>query len=323
MHENDGTGSFTEVSSALNLNDPIQTWSSAWGDFDNDGDMDVFVGASSTTDGTHKLMRNNGNSTFTNVTSTSGILPSLTNTGIENATYDFDNDGNLDIASNGSVLYGNGDLTFTVYDNILSGGNGSFGDLNNDGFIDAISGNTLYTNATNSNNWITITTTGDASNINGIGSRIELYTASGVQIRDVRSGEGFRFMSTLNTHFGLGTETEITNIIIYWPSGTIDNIANPAINTHHVFTEGQSLSVIDQTLSDLLIYPNPVKNTLSISSNVNLEGKIATVFNIEGKRILNKRLQDNTLDVSPLEKGNYLLRLESNGKVFTTKFIKN
>ena len=106
-------------------------------------------------------------------------------------------------------------------------------------------------------------------------------------------------------------------------SGTIDNIANPAINTHHVFTEGQSLSVIDQTLSDLLIYPNPVKNTLSISSNVNLEGKIATVFNIEGKRILNKRLQDNTLDVSPLEKGNYLLRLESNGKVFTTKFIKN
>lgn len=322
MHENDGTGNFTEVSSALNLNDPIQTWSSAWGDFDNDGDMDVFVGASSTANGTHKLMRNNGNSTFTDVTSTSGILPSLTNTGIENATYDFDNDGNLDIASNGSVLYGNGDLTFTVYDNILSGDNGSFGDLNNDGFIDAMSGSTLYTNTTNSNNWITITTTGDASNIHGIGARVELYTAAGVQIRDVRSGEGFRFMSTLNTHFGLGTETEITNIIIYWPSGTIDNIANPAINTHHVFTEGQSLSVIDQTLTNLIIYPNPVKDTLSIISDANLEGKIATVFNTEGKRILNKRLDDNTLDVSTLDKGNFILRLESKGKVFTTKFIK-
>ncbi len=323
MHENDGTGSFTEVASALGLADPIQTWSSAWGDFDNDGDMDVFVGASSTANGTHKLMRNNGNSTFTDVTAASGILPNLTNTGIENATYDFDNDGNLDIASNGSILFGNGDLTFTVYDNVLSGNNGSFGDLNNDGFIDAISGTTLYTNTTNSNNWIKITTTGVASNINGIGARVEIYTASGVQIRDVRSGEGFRYMSTLNTHFGIGSDTAITNILIYWPSGTVDNVQNPAINTHHIITEGQALSVEDETLfENIVIHPNPVGDIMTINSPVNLSGKIATIFNIEGKRVMNLKLKEHTIDVSNLRQGNYILRLESNGKVHTQKFIK-
>ena len=323
LHENDGTGSFTEVASAAGLADPLQTWSSAWGDFDNDGDMDVFVGASSTADGTHKLMRNNGNSTFTNVTAASGILPALTNLGIENATYDFDNDGNLDIASNGSILFGNGDMTFTVYDNLLSGSNGSFGDLNNDGFIDAISGTTLYTNNTNSNNWVKITTTGVASNINGIGARIEVHTASGVQIRDVRSGEGFRYMSTLNAHFGIGTDDAITNIIIYWPSGTVDNFENPTINTHHIITEGQTLSIEDEELANVVsIHPNPVGKIMNINSPVNLIGKVATIFNIEGKRMMNLKLKEHKIDVSNLRQGNYILRLESDGKVFTQKFIK-
>lgn len=322
LHQNDGTGSFTEVATAAGLADPLQTWSSAWGDYDNDGDMDVFVGASSTSDGTHKLMQNNGNGTFTNVTAASGILPSLTNLGIENATHDFDNDGNLDIASNGSILFGNGDMTFTIYDNVLAGNNGSFGDLNNDGFMDAFSGTTLYTNTTNSNNWVKITTTGVASNINGIGARVEVHTASGIQIRDVRSGEGFRFMSTLNVHFGIGTEDTITNIVIYWPSGTVDNLEDPAINTHHVIVEGQTLSIPDETLESIAIHPNPVGKIMNINSPVNLVGKIATIFNIEGKRVLNLKLKEHTIDVSNLQTGNYILRLESDGKVFTQKFIK-
>ncbi|MGH1385060.1 FG-GAP-like repeat-containing protein [Kordia sp.] len=322
LHQNDGTGNFTEVATAAGLADPLQTWSSAWGDYDNDGDMDVFVGASSTADGTHKLMQNNGNGTFTNVTAASGILPALSNLGIENATHDFDNDGNLDIASNGSILFGNGDMTFTVYDNVLSGNNGSFGDLNNDGFMDAISGTTLYTNTTNSNNWVKITTTGVASNINGIGARVEVHTASGVQIRDVRSGEGFRFMSTLNAHFGIGTEDTIDNIIIYWPSGTVDNLVNPTINTHHIITEGQTLSIPDETLESIAIHPNPVGKIMNINSPVNLVGKIATIFNIEGKRVLNLKLKEHSIDVSNLQTGNYILRLESDGKVFTQKFIK-
>ncbi|WP_296381307.1 FG-GAP-like repeat-containing protein [Winogradskyella sp.] len=319
LFTNNGDGTYTDTAPAQGLDDTIQTWSSAWGDFDNDGDMDMYIGASS---GVSKLLRNDGNGVFVNVTATSGVLD-LTATGIENCTHDFDNDGNLDIASNGNILFGKGDMTFNAYENILSGNNGSFGDMNNDGFIDAISGTTLLTNDANSNNWIKITTTGVQSNINGIGARVEVHTASGIQIRDVRSGEGFRFMSSLNTHFGIGTDTAITNIIIYWPSGIVDNITNPTINTHHIIIEGQNvLNIEDEAFKSITIHPNPVGKVININSSVNLVGKIATIFNIEGKRVMNLKLEQHSIDVSNLSQGNYILRLESEGKVFTEKFIK-
>ncbi|PNQ75446.1 RNA-binding protein [Hanstruepera neustonica] len=315
MHKNNGDGTYTELAAGIGLADPMQTWSSAWGDFDNDGDMDVFVGASS---GTHKLMQNN-DGVFVDVTAASGV-PTLTATGIENATYDFDNDGNLDIASNGHILFGNGDMTFSVFTNQVS--NGAFGDLDNDGFIDAFNGNTFYKNEGNDNNWITLTTVGTESNINGIGARIEVHTPSGIQIRDVRSGEGFRFMSSLNTHFGLGTETVIDNIVIYWPSGIIDNIENPDINESIIIIEGQSLTVDDYELTGLTIYPNPVKNTINFDSAVNLNGRIATVFDLNGKRVLNTKLEQNSLDVSNLNTGIYVIRLENEGRAINRKFIK-
>ncbi|WP_179005859.1 FG-GAP-like repeat-containing protein [Winogradskyella forsetii] len=318
LFTNNGDGTYTDTAPAQGLDDDMQTWSSAWGDYDNDGDMDAYIGAST---GTSKLLRNDGDGVFVEVTDTSGVLE-LTSTGIENCTHDFDNDGNLDIASHGNILFGNGDLTFTLYENILPSNNGSFGDVNDDGFIDAISGGDLYTNDTTTNNWVKITTTGVQSNINGIGARVEVHTASGVQIRDVRSGEGFRFMSSLNAHFGLGTDDAISNIIIYWPSGEVDNVTNPAINTHHVIVEGETLSLEDETLQGVSIHPNPVGKEININSPINLVGKIATIFNIEGKRVMNLKLENHTIDVSNLSQGHYILRLESEGKVFTQKFIK-
>ena len=214
MLTNNGDGSFTENALALGLADPMQTWSSTWADYDNDGDMDVFVGASS---GSHKLMRNNSNGSFTDVTSGAGVSGAIN--GHENVSYDIDNDGYLDILCNGTIMYGNGDLTFEDSDNgQINYKNGALGDLNNDGFIDAYYNGEIYWNLTTSNNWITINTIGTSSNIDGIGARVEIYTDSGVQIRDVRSGEGFEYMSTLNTHFGIGSDTNISHIIVYWPN---------------------------------------------------------------------------------------------------------
>src|SRR5690606_11032842 len=76
LHRNDGVDGFTEVA-CLNTNtsgmaDMLQTWSSAWADYDNDGDMDALVGASSNSNGLHKLMVNNGDGTFSDVTANSG-----------------------------------------------------------------------------------------------------------------------------------------------------------------------------------------------------------------------------------------------------------
>ena len=74
LFRNDGDGVFVEVSEESGLADDVQTWSSAWGDFDNDGDMDVAVGMSSDANGGHKLMVNNGDGTFTDVTDRKSVV---------------------------------------------------------------------------------------------------------------------------------------------------------------------------------------------------------------------------------------------------------
>jgi hypothetical protein len=336
LWRNDGNGVFVNVAdsngyysteypsdghdNSSNLGDNVQTWSSAWADFDNDGDMDVFVGASSASNGDSKLMRNNGDGTFTDVTAGSGVLDAGFT--IENAPADFDNDGFVDIMSGGDVLFNNGDFTFTNYPNNMPP-EGAFGDVNNDGFLDVFSSGTLYINNTNDNNWVKLNTIGTVSNINGIGARVELHTPSGTQIRDVRSGEGFRFMSSLNTHFGLGSETVIDEIVVYWPSGIVDVIENPLINLTLSIVEGSSLSIPDEELADVSIYPNPVEDVLTITTAADLTGRIATIFDMNGKRVLNQKLISDQLNVSNLQSGFYFLRIESNGRSIKRKFIKN
>lgn len=320
MHRNNGDGTYTEIGADLGLEDDMSTWSSAWADYDNDGDMDAWVGASTLGQGFHRLMRNNGNGTFTDVIAGSG-LEGFTDTNIENQTYDFDNDGNTDIISSGSILYGNGDMTFTI-----QGGapfNGGFGDVNNDGFIDVMGFGSLRINNGNSNNWIKFYTIGVESNTQGIGARVEIQTASGTQIRDVRSGEGFGNMSTLNTHFGLGPDDVVESVTVYWPSGNIDLFENLDANQAHVLQEGEGvLGINDVSVEDLILYPNPTTDFLNISTELNFEEPIYTVFDISGKRVMHGRLDGTRIDVSSLSNGNYILRIINNGRKLKRKSIK-
>jgi len=322
MLTNNGDGTFTENANALNLDDPMQTWSSSWADYDNDGDMDVFVGASS---GTHKLMRNNGDSSFTDVTSGAGV--SGAPNGHENVSYDIDNDGYLDILCNGTIMYGKGDLTFEDADNgQIDYKNGSFGDLNNDGFIDAYYNGNIYWNLTTDNNWIKINTIGTASNIDGIGARVEIYTDSGVQIRDVRSGEGFEYMSTLNTHFGIGSNTSVSHVIIHWPNSDGEIFLNPDINQTFDAVEGAGvvLGVDDETFaSDFILSPNPTKGILNITTGLQLQNAFYNIYDISGRRVMTNSLNNSkTIDVSQLTAGNYIISIVSDNTIKNQKFIK-
>ncbi|GGD80603.1 FG-GAP-like repeat-containing protein [Planktosalinus lacus] len=320
LHRNNGDGTFTDVSVESGLRDAVQTWSSAWGDFDNDGFMDVLVGASSFSDGGHKLMRNNGDGTFTDITAGSGF-DTFGGTSIEHATYDFNNDGYLDIFGNSNTLFiNNGDFTFTTTTIPFSGA--AIADLNNDGFLDAFQGNEIHYNSGNNNNWIVINTQGVESNRNGIGARIEIVSALGTQIRDVRSGEGFRFMSTLNTHFGIGQDTEIEQLIVRWPSGTIDVIENPEINTTHLIVEGQTLSVEENRLFDLTLSPNPVKDILALSTRENLIGAQAQIYDMSGRLVFSETLNSSTIDVSKVSSGVYVLNLDVNDQKAAIRFVK-
>ena len=320
MYQNNGNGNYTEVAESLDLRDPIQTWSSAWGDYDNDGDMDAFVGASNFGEGFHRLMRNNGNGTFTDVIASSG-LTNFMNTSIENQTYDFNNDGALDIVSGGRILYGNGDLTFTETTNNVNAT--IFGDLNNDGFIDGFSNGTIRYNNGNANNWIKFQTIGTTSNINGIGARVEIVTASGTKIRDVRSGEGFGDMDTLNTHFGLGTDDVVESVTIYWPSGTIDVFENLTANATYVLEEGTTLGTDEFLVDNLILYPNPAIDHINISALDELETPLFTIFDMTGRRVMHGKLETNQINISELQSGNYMVRVfDREYKKKTTKTQK-
>ncbi|MFM9986201.1 MAG: FG-GAP-like repeat-containing protein [Flavobacteriales bacterium] len=321
MHRNDGDGIYTEVGEDIGLADAQQSWSSVWADFDNDGDMDVVVPASSFENGWHKVNRNNGDGTFTEITAGSGF-DSFNGTGIDNSPADFNNDGWVDIfCGDGSIMINNGDFTFTNSPTPFYPG--PKGDLNNDGFIDVVNGTFVYLNDGNDNNYISINTIGTASNKNGIGARLTLYTPSGNQIRDVRAGEGFRYMSTLNTHFGLGLETEVTKIEVCWPSGAMDEILNPAINTTLTIIEGSNPVSIDEPVkTQVNVYPNPVENVLYI--NTTESGKYTVrIYDVAGHFILSETVSNNQLDVSNLPSGCYTIAFDWDGAPVNRTFIKN
>jgi ASPIC and UnbV/Secretion system C-terminal sorting domain/FG-GAP-like repeat len=320
MYKNNGSGIFTETAALDGINDNAQSWSSAIEDFDNDGDMDIML---SNISDQNRLYKNNGNGTFSDIYDTTNIDPQIGSWEIQAA--DFNNDGWMDFLwQNGKELYlNNGDMTFNGVD--LPFGKGGIGDLNNDGFLDVQYDNKVYYNNPNTNNWLTVNLKGVQSNINGIGARLEIYGAWGKQIREIKSGNGFSQQSTLNAHFGIGTATSITQLIIRWPSGKVDVIDNPTKNQTILVIEGSSPLAVNQfSNADFSVYPNPANDVLNIKFNENLnQFKSVQIFDLVGRVVLTDAILNQTINVKSLSKGTYVLIAKDNdGKQFSQKFIK-
>jgi hypothetical protein len=313
---NNGNFQFTSIAEANGFVDNHQSWSGAVGDFDNDGDMDVLIGSSSSS--FHKLMRNNGDGTFTNVTANSGFH-TFTGTSIEWTTHDFDNDGNLDVMGGGRILWGRGDMTFGAGTNQVN--NGPVGDLNNDGFLDYMNGGTAYINNGNDNHWLKVHTVGTVSNTNGIGARIVVSGPFGIRIREVRSGDGFRFMSSLTTHFGLGEDTQIDAVTIYWPSGIVQTINNPAVDQTLVVVESTGTGAVGtEAQESFRLFPNPAEQWLFWGATGEYTGRPYQVFDAQGRLSLSGTLRQGPIDISMLAPGTYVFTAD--GIAGQHRFVK-
>lgn len=322
LFRNNGNGTFTNVAEEAGLADLIQTWSAAWADYDNDGFMDALVGASSFADGGHKLMKNNGDGTFSNITSGSG-WDANTSTNYDYVAHDFDNDGYVDIIGGSNfIMFNNGDLTFSkiAYTGLSFG---AIGDLNNDGFLDIQTGNSVRLNSGNDNKWLKLNFSGVQSNKNGIGARIEIYGTWGKQIREVRSGEGFAYMHSLNVHFGIGTATTIDRVVVKWPSGIVDELLNVSPNQTLMMVEGATLGVNTNAISNFVIHPNPVKNMISVQSSNWSTIVLAEVYDLSGRLVLKSSVENGQINANSLQVGTYLLVVKNDlGQLSTQKFIK-
>ncbi|MFT6706093.1 MAG: hypothetical protein ACJATF_000917 [Flavobacteriales bacterium] len=251
---NDGNNNYTEQGAEHGLRIGWQSWTAEFQDIDNDGDYDCFV---TNHDYPSQLLLNDGAGHFTDITPESGIV--INGIAIQGFMRDFDNDGYVDVIVAGTQQYiyrNNGDLTFTAVDTPFDNNemeSCAIGDLNNDGHLDIYAGyaetynnpsnieDVLWLNDGNDNNWFKAHLVGTASNLDGIGARVEIHGPFGMQVREVRSGEGYGITNTAIPHFGLGTFDQIDHVVVKWPSGIVDVIENPTINGLAEIIEGECL----------------------------------------------------------------------------------
>ena len=83
-----------------------------------------------------------------------------------------------------------------------------------------------------------------------------------------------------------------------------------------------SLSVNDNNLQNVIIYPNPTNTILNIE---NAENSIIEIYDLLGRVVLfkNNIATNNQLNVSNLPIGTYLIKITNNNKIITDKFIVN
>ena len=278
LYRNSGSGNFVKIT-----NSPIVTavfddnwWArgGAWGDYDNDGNLDLFV-TNSRRSGTadpgqnNSLFHNNGDGSFTRITE--GSIVNDGGVSICAAWGDYDNDGFLDLfvsnfvidpnnpsrGGQNNFLYrnnGNGTFSKITTGSLVNDGGSSagcaWGDYDNDGFLDLFVGNGgfvqnennfLYHNNGNSNSWITFKLIGTASNRSAIGAKVRINATIGGrvlrQLREISGGSGFGSQNDLRPHFGLGDATNIDLVRIEWSSGTVQELRNVAVKQFLTVTE--------------------------------------------------------------------------------------
>ncbi|HWD20618.1 MAG TPA: FG-GAP-like repeat-containing protein [Verrucomicrobiae bacterium] len=143
LYHNNGDGTFTKITNSILAKDNVAGQSAIWGDYLNNGRLDLF--ATEVSGGRNLLYQNNGNGMFTKITNAVSSEGGISGGAV---WADFDNDGYLDLyvgnfGANSYLYHNNGDGTFTKIINSAAVKDGQSGgcvavDFDNDGWIDIV-----------------------------------------------------------------------------------------------------------------------------------------------------------------------------------------
>ncbi len=214
LYRNNGDGTFEDMSKVFGLDRVMYTMGSNFGDLDNDGWLDFYVGTGDPNLRSlmpNRMLRNHYGQRFQEVTSSGGF--GLLQKGHGVAFGDLNHDGDQDI--------------YTVMGGAFEGD---------------IFGNVLFANPGHGNDWVTLRLEGVRSNRSAIGARIMVTVESDLGERRIHRvvGTGGSFgSSSLRQEIGLGQAHRITSVAVRWPTKDhIQVFRNVPINSSVYLEEG-------------------------------------------------------------------------------------
>ena len=246
-----------------------------FGDYDGDGDLDLFVSNHELE--AHTLFRNLGKGLFEDATFPSGVGPAtLPYVGFGAVFVDYDNDADLDLGIvNGHVMNSPGHVRPGATEAqrkllLRNGGGGRLtdvgrqsgpgfasekvgrtlvaGDIDNDGDLDLLVTNNggnaelLRNEGGTGNNAVLIQLVGTKSNRSAVGARVRLTTGGMTQVREVKAGSSYLGQNDLRVHVGLGKSAKIDRLEVRWPNGQNEVIDGAAVNQILTVTEGKGIT---------------------------------------------------------------------------------
>jgi FG-GAP-like repeat/ASPIC and UnbV len=198
LYHNNHDGTFTDVTKEMGLDHPVFAMGANFGDIDNDGWLDMYLGTGNPDFSSlvpNRMFKNIGGKRFVDITTAARVGNLQKGHGVSFA--DIDNDGDQDIFTRIGGAYAS------------------------DGYF-----NSFYLNPgqDSANNWISVLLKGAKANRSAIGAHIEVrFTENGVKRSvhmDVNSGGSFG-CNPLRKEIGIGRAQKIDELVIHWPgSGT-------------------------------------------------------------------------------------------------------
>lgn len=228
---NNGNGTFTDITESSGTRDGDWAWGTDMADFDNDGDLDIYlvngwpVGGAEWVYTPARLFENLGNNTFDEIAGSSGAADD-DGQGRSVAVFDYDNDGDLDI-----FICNNSDPEINV------------GEPGNPFIYHAAAPVLLRNDTVNNNNWIKVQLAGNGSphHSHGIGSRVYVSSGGIEQMRELNATSRFNGHGPARiAHFGLNEESTVNRIRAVWTNGDETEMINVAANQEVVIGSPQA-----------------------------------------------------------------------------------